>query len=273
MSTTRALLARLVDDAAIFPPGNAPLPEAVREHRGHRNAAYADFVGPLLLRTTDAPGAAGLLEPGEALPVAVIVRPGSDPQLLPTAVGQVQRDDRARVVGVELPVSDPLTLRPLAELDIPLWLEVSPFDLEADLDAVAAAGCHAKLRTGGLSPDDVPTDETLARFLVGAHERALRFKLTAGLHHAVRHTAPATAGIAETEQHGVANVLAATALATSGATVTEVSEVLAERDGKRLRRRLSGLSTADVARVRAAFASFGCCGVTDPITELTDLLP
>src|SRR5258706_15580954 len=44
-----ALLARLVDDAAVFPPGNAPLPEAVAAHHGHRAAWYADLVGPLLV--------------------------------------------------------------------------------------------------------------------------------------------------------------------------------------------------------------------------------
>src|SRR5687768_11428860 len=34
-----------VDDAAIFPPGNAPLEQAVRDHVAHRTAEYADLVG------------------------------------------------------------------------------------------------------------------------------------------------------------------------------------------------------------------------------------
>ena len=44
-----ALLRGLVDDAAVFPPGSAPLPEAVAAHRDHRTAWYADMVGPLLV--------------------------------------------------------------------------------------------------------------------------------------------------------------------------------------------------------------------------------
>ena len=39
----------LVDDAAVFPPGNAPLDVAVRAHLEHRAAAYADLVGPLVV--------------------------------------------------------------------------------------------------------------------------------------------------------------------------------------------------------------------------------
>ena len=39
----------LVDDAAVFPPGNAALPDAVAAHREHRAAWYADLVGPLLV--------------------------------------------------------------------------------------------------------------------------------------------------------------------------------------------------------------------------------
>ena len=33
-----AFLDALVDDAAIFPPGNVPLDQAVKEHHGHREA-------------------------------------------------------------------------------------------------------------------------------------------------------------------------------------------------------------------------------------------
>jgi len=45
----RALFEGLVDDAAVFPPGNAPLAEALRLHREHRGSGYAAFVGPLLV--------------------------------------------------------------------------------------------------------------------------------------------------------------------------------------------------------------------------------
>ena len=41
-------LGQLIDDAALFPPGNAPMPAAVAAHRRHRAAAYRELVGPFL---------------------------------------------------------------------------------------------------------------------------------------------------------------------------------------------------------------------------------
>lgn len=40
------LFSGLCDDAAIFPPGDLPLPQAVPAHRLHRAAWYAELVGP-----------------------------------------------------------------------------------------------------------------------------------------------------------------------------------------------------------------------------------
>jgi hypothetical protein len=271
-STTSApahgLLRLLVDDAAVFPPGNAALSDAVAEHRAHRRAPYSGCVGPLLVRAGDAAATARLLHQQERLGVALVVRPGSDPAELPTAVEQLQREGRATVRGLELPVSDPITLHPLRELGVPMWLEVSPNRLDEDLDAVSAASGNAKLRTGGLTASDYPSSQVLARFVVGCVARALRFKLTAGLHHAVRAVDPVTGF----DQHGVANVLAATSVAVSGGTTGEVRDVLDERDPAVLSAALLALSADDVDRTRARFASLGCCGVTDPLGELDELL-
>ena len=41
----KPLFAGLFDDAALFPPGDLPLAEAVPAHRGHRTAWYAGRSG------------------------------------------------------------------------------------------------------------------------------------------------------------------------------------------------------------------------------------
>ena len=41
-----------VDDAAVFPPGSASLPDAVRAHLDHRVRWYHELVGPLLVKTS-----------------------------------------------------------------------------------------------------------------------------------------------------------------------------------------------------------------------------
>ena len=43
--TVPAFLTAFVDDAAIFPPGNAPLEQAVADHVDHREEEYAELVG------------------------------------------------------------------------------------------------------------------------------------------------------------------------------------------------------------------------------------
>ena len=51
----RALWSGLVDDAAVFPPGNAPLDVAVSGHRALRAGPDADLVGPLLVPAASVP--------------------------------------------------------------------------------------------------------------------------------------------------------------------------------------------------------------------------
>ena len=95
------------------------------------------------------------------------------------------------------------------------------------------------------------------------------FKLTGGLHHAVRGTYPVDG--APEEHHGILNVLLATAAAGDGAGDEEVAALLALRDGEALAELVRAWPDATAARVRRAFTSYGCCTVTDPVGELADL--
>src|SRR4051794_37694134 len=82
------LLHRLVDDASVFPPGNASLADAVRGHAVHRSAWYAGCVGPLLVpaastadlvQVLDAPDAVASPTAHQPLEVVLIARPGAAP--------------------------------------------------------------------------------------------------------------------------------------------------------------------------------------------------
>ena len=73
--------------------------------------------------------------------------------------------------------------------------------------ADGAAGSRAKFRTGGLAAELFPTPVELAAVICACRDRDLPFKLTAGLHHALRHTDPETGFT----HHGFLNVLAAAA--------------------------------------------------------------
>ena len=58
-------------------------------------------------------------------------------------------------------------------------------EMERVLDAIARAGLHAKIRTGGTTPEAIPSFERVAAFLCGCVARGVVAKATAGLHHVV----------------------------------------------------------------------------------------
>ena len=132
----------------------------------------------------------------------------------------------------------------------------------AAADVVAAAELRLKFRTGGVEADLFPAVPTVAAWIDAALDRETPFKCTAGLHHAVRHTDPATGF----HHHGFLNVLAATRTALDGG---DVAAVLAEEDGAALVAALPDLDT--LARTRRWFTSFGCCEVREPLEDLAAL--
>lgn len=268
----RVLFAGLVDDAALFPPGNAPMPRALAEHTGHRHSSYGDLVGPFLCPATRVDELRDHVPEGGRLELALVFDAtgdaahhalravGSDARLALVALeaAHARLGDDAAVIGENL--------RRLP--GVVGFLEVPRRDFEESLDLVAKGGWQAaKYRTGGTSADAFPSDREVAAFLHACAGRGLPFKLTAGLHHAVRHT-DASTGF---EHAGVLNVLVATRDALGGASPDDIAAVLAERDVAPLAARLRTWAPADCVAVRGTFRSFGCCGVTDPVGDLAGL--
>ncbi|QMU73861.1 hypothetical protein GXP74_16390 [Streptacidiphilus sp. P02-A3a] len=284
------LLAGLCDDAALFPPGNAPVAAAVPAHRGHRAAWYADLVGPFLLGA-DRIAEVGDAAAGEPLDVVLVVRAG--PAALAEALDRLAARPALRLLGVELgPDADGTPADAAARCRDALARELPPgaagvvelrrpadgdsargrAALEAALDLLAAAGLRAKYRTGGLEPQAFPSAAELAALVGGCAARALPFKCTAGLHHAVRHTDPATGFT----HHGFLNILAATDAALRGAAGGDVAEVLECRQGGELAAALADAPAAPGAdtradALRAVFTAYGTCSVTEPLADLAAL--
>ncbi|MFG3699702.1 hypothetical protein ACGF5C_17525 [Micromonospora sp. NPDC047620] len=277
-----ALLDGLVDDAAVFPPGSAPLPDAVAAHRRHRASWYADLVGPLLVPASRLPELAALLDAGEEIEVGVI----GDVPVARLDEARVGVDPRIRVRQVEAAVAkrgeDPLPgltelvglARRANRADEPasglaVYAEVPlTFGLMGALDALAAARADglpvaAKFRTGGLAAELFPTPAELAAVICACRDRGLPFKLTAGLHEAVRHLDPETGFT----HHGFVNVLAATLAAAEGAGVERVTELLTATDPRPLVQRVEGAPAA----ARPLWVGFGSCSILEPLTDLIRL--
>ena len=268
----------LVDDAAIFPPGNADLTDAAAAYVARRGTAYADLVGTFVLRDTDVPKVA--VAPDVSFPVSVVVTGGAGQITGPAKA--CERSDLT-LAGLEIALRDLDDLagnarRVVAAVDaargegvldeaVPVFVELPPgeptYQWLAAADEVAAAELRLKFRTGGVEAHLFPTAPALAAWIDAALDRETPFKCTAGLHNAVRHT-----GEDGFEHHGFVNVLLATRRAFDGAPTAEVVETLEQRDGTAL---AAEARAADLAGARRWFTSFGSCSVTEPLEDLIAL--
>jgi len=296
MSTTRSTsgsatpdapeaYAGLVDDAAIFPPGNAPVPEALRAHAEHRASWYAAVVGGFVCsdtRLTELQAALDDAPPTEPLRVNLTISGGAG--AVGPALTWTGRDDRLSLAAVEVAlrgeddlahnaarmttVLDALPEEAVAYVEMPrLYGDHVTAGWGAALDEVAAAGLRMKYRTGGPDRDAFPSSAELAEVVTAALDREVELKLTAGLHHAVRHADAATGF----EHHGFLNVLLATRAGLDGAGASDVAALLDERDPTVVAHRVSELGPAGLASTRRWFTSFGSCSIIEPVDDLVDL--
>ncbi|WP_433082282.1 hypothetical protein ACQP1P_01305 [Dactylosporangium sp. CA-052675] len=332
------LLTALVDDAAVFPPGSAPLTDAVPAHAGHRRSWYSELIGPLLLPVADrsaflalacashspdspAPGgqappaspggapagpashpsdapasasapagaqpgsyAAGLLVAASQAPsaaaadsyAAVSLGLIGEPAALEAAIGDLPACTRQLESPVAKRGEDPLPgIERLARLmrdrrePLQWYVEVPlAWGLMSALDAIAALRAEglpvaAKFRTGGLAAELFPSPSELAAVIIACRDRDLPFKLTAGLHHAVRHTDAETGLV----HHGFVNILAAVLAAADGADPADLAALLSATEAHPLADRVR----PHLDRERPLWAGFGSCSVQDPVGDLVAL--
>ena len=265
----------LVDDAAIFPPGDLPLPEAVAAHVARRKEWYADLVGPLVVKDVDVPRV------DAAVAVSIVLTGGAG-----AVAGAATICGRSAVTlaGLEVPLPDIDDLsgnahriavavdaaRAAGVLDeeVPVYVELpsraSTRSWLAAADMVAESGFRLKFRTGGLSADAFPSADELVQWIDAALDRETAFKCTAGLHHAVSHTADDTGY----DHHGFLNVMVATRLLFDGTPVADVASTLGERDPAVL---VAQAENLDLAGARRWFTSYGSCSVLDPLNDLIAL--
>jgi hypothetical protein len=269
----------LVDDAAVFPPGDAPLPEALTAYVERRDEWYADLVASFVVTDTALP------EVEADVPVSIVVTGGAGGIAGP--LGYAAKKGK-QVAGVEIALRDLDDLpgnarRVVAAVeaargqgavadDVPVFVELPQSDATASwlaaADVVAESELRLKFRTGGLEADRFPTPEQLASWIDAALDRETPFKCTAGLHHAIAHRDHET-GFAH---HGFLNVLLATRRAFDGAPVGEVASLLADHypnDLVALARQADG--SGELSGARRWFVSFGSCSVHEPLDDLVGL--
>jgi len=280
-----ALFEGLLDDAAIFPPGNAAMPDALRAYAESRKSPHARFIGSFVCSSDRLDELLAALPPESApLDLALVVRGGAAE--LSAALSTVEGAPELALRAVEIPAGEDGAARTAAALDalpagVSGYVEVPLNDeLPIAVRAIAESGLRVKLRTGGTTASAFPGEDALAVALGACLRVGVAFKLTAGLHSAVRHRDPATGF----EHHGFLNVLAAVGQATDGTAAAgtdaalapgsvaeQLRAVLAERDPAVLATAVAALSEDQARQVRSRFVSFGTCSTAEPIEDLLAL--
>lgn len=241
----RALLEGSIDYAGTFPPAALPCAGAVANFASYRAHEHAWLLRWLVVSAADVPN----------------VRCEFD-----GALSVLADTDEPRAAALES--------KGVLSAPRPVYCEV-PL---AQLDAVRAAGCFAKVRTGGVTPEAIPSVAAVADFIRACAERRLAFKATAGLHHPVRAEYPLTykPDALRAVMHGFLNVFVASALAWHGD--RDLEPVLAEPDptafrfDDRAHWRAKSLSAEQVRDARANFLhAFGSCSFDEPVADLRAL--
>jgi hypothetical protein len=249
---------------------------AVAEHLAHLAGPYSWLVGRFLVPASRLAELQATLDKGDHLRVGVVMDTGAAG--VAEAVAGVYEDRRLFLSAVEIPLSPEAdqaaaahrALQELARLPegVSAYVELPRvYGWRDALSLIAARRRGAKMRTGGLTAAAFPTELELAIFIHACIEEAVPFKLTAGMHHAIRYHDERTGF----DHHGFLNALVATCDAVQGASVSRVADVLGLRSPDEVLERLHGTSEDTLDAARGRFVAFGCCNVTEPIDDLLTL--
>ena len=239
MDARVALLERLIDHAPLFPPASLELEDALAEDGRARESPSSFVLGRFVCP------ASRLAEiPDVGRGVSIVLDASLEPD--------------ARVEAVESSMADGLGA--LAGLANEVYVEV-PLDetLDERLELLWSLGMRAKVRCGGAATPDAAA---LARFVRSCRARALPFKATAGLHHAVRRDG----------EHGFLNLLAAAVFGDEERALEETDpEAFGLDEHTFVWREHSAAPAQLTATRRTLLRSIGSCSFFEPVEELETL--
>jgi len=244
----KSLLENLIDYAGVFPPASLTLDVAVENYRSFRSCDYSWMLRSFVVSAAAIEGL---------------------PEWLNGHIALLSEADQSRAFTIES--------KTIVKASRPVYCELG-LDKLQQLDEIKAAGIFAKLRTGGLVPEAIPSPADVARFINACAERRLAFKATAGLHHPIRAEQPLTyqSEPPRAVLHGFINVVLASAFAWHGD--KDIEPIIAERDATAFsfddgaHWRGKSLTINQVQQARREFIhSIGSCSFDEPVHDLKAL--
>lgn len=244
----KALLENLIDYAGVFPPASVSFDEALANYNSYRVGDHDWMLRWLVLDAAELP---------------------KIPDSFDGRLSLLSDADQTRAAAVET--------KAVIAAQHPVYCEV-PVNKLDELDSLQKGNCFAKIRTGGLKPEAIPSPGEVAAFILACAERKLPFKATAGLHHPIRAEQALTykPDAPRAVMHGFINVLMASAFAWNGE--RDIEDILSEMDPKAFKFDESAqwkdksLSIKQISDTRQNFMhSIGSCSFTEPVQELQQL--
>jgi hypothetical protein len=289
----RSLLEGRLDYAGLFPPAALGMPEAWRTFERHRGSEESwltgSFVCPIGRLHELAP-----LPAAHAAPFALSLLLGGTAREMEEAEAAWESFRQGVATTVEIRAWE-LRLPRESAADPSPWLDrqcllpgLAPRFWEAGADWTLAerdnlafalahhpgpAAMGLKLRCGGVSAEELPSVERLCQDLFLAARHALPLKLTAGLHHPLRHQRDGR------PMHGFLNLyLAALAARLPHVDEAQLKALLEEEkasafavEGQRVRWRDLEWDAVILGGARAWVTGHGSCSVDEPVEDLKAL--
>jgi hypothetical protein len=250
-----ALLERLIDHAALFPPASLDMPEALEADRRARASEHAWMLDRFIVPASrlgelprEAPRLSVVLDGGEGDLEAVAATP-HEVELVEAKIDPAWIPDTQALVNQKLP-------------GVRAFWELSPGrGLRGAVAAVREARAGAKIRCGGTT---LPSVAEVAEFVAACRDAGVPFKATAGLHHPIR----------SGDRHGFLNLLAAAVFADG-----DLEAILGEEDPAAFTLDETGFGVHDhradadaIARARSElFVAYGSCSFDEPVEDLKEL--
>ncbi|MBA2292926.1 MAG: hypothetical protein H0W15_10790 [Gemmatimonadales bacterium] len=285
----RTALAGIIDYAGLFPPASCTMTRATSSYDSYRGSPDRWMLGRFIVAASrldelgQAVDQAGFGTPVDPWPLSVVMGVNMPAELaLITAFEEAWGAQGFVVDALEYKVgSAGHALATEAELPPHLtrFLEVplhGPY--EPVVKAIQRVGAYAKIRTGGTTPDLIPSSTDLLAFLQATIEHEVPFKATAGLHHPFRGQYPLTYDddAEQATMFGFVNLLVAAAELMATGDADKALQILEEEDagafvrsGDTLAWRGNAYDAATLATTRdRSFLSFGSCSFREPVDEL-----
>lgn len=275
MRSIETLLRGLIDYAGLFPPASLDMSRAAANYRTYRRQRYSWVLGRFVVPLSE---------------LSTFALQSCD--VADTSISIVSTPEQLNRLNDQLPELSVFELKITGSSEIALLRRVLPIQtiyVEASnrrwstelFEALSEAKAGAKIRTGGIGPNDAPTPQEIVDFMAGCKRAKIPWKATSGLHHPFRgvHRLGDEPDIGSALMHGFINVVLAATLIYSVGDQAMGVELLTEESADNFAFDSDGVTWRDyrftieqIKSTRDQFAiSFGSCSFVEPISDLQDL--